>query len=59
MVDVENEREKLSRERSKAELSLKQVLGKLGNDKFLAKAPEAVVAKEKEKKETGKRKEKA
>ena len=50
LVDVEGEREKLSRERSKVEASLKQVMGKLGNDKFLAKAPEAIVAKEKEKK---------
>jgi valyl-tRNA synthetase len=50
LVNVEGEREKLSRERSKVEASLKQVMGKLGNDKFLAKAPEAIVAKEKEKK---------
>ncbi len=51
LVDVANEREKLSRERNKVEASLNQVLGKLGNRTFLAKAPDAVVAKEKEKKD--------
>ena len=56
-IDVErqdwNELAKLGRDRAKVEVSLKQVNGKLGNEKFLANAPEAVVAKEKGKKATG------
>ncbi|THB73759.1 MAG: valine--tRNA ligase [Desulfobulbaceae bacterium] len=51
LIDVENELEKLARERGKVEKSLQQVNGKLTNQKFLANAPDAVVAKEKEKKE--------
>ncbi len=51
LVDVAAELEKLGRERKKVEARLKQVDGKLGNSKFLAKAPEPVVAKEREKKE--------
>ena len=49
LVDVDGEREKLERERTKAEASLKQVRSKLGNENFLAKAPEAIVAKERTK----------
>ncbi|CAG36525.1 valine--tRNA ligase [Desulfotalea psychrophila] len=45
LVDIEAELEKLSRERKKVEAKLKQINGKLGNAKFLAGAPEAVVAK--------------
>jgi valyl-tRNA synthetase len=51
LVDVDSELAKLGRDRAKAEASLKQVNGKLGNGKFLANAPEAVVAKEQGKKE--------
>jgi valyl-tRNA synthetase len=51
LVDVDSELAKLGRDRAKAEASLKQVNGKLGNEKFLANAPEAVVAKEQGKKE--------
>ncbi|KAB2890944.1 MAG: valine--tRNA ligase [Desulfobulbaceae bacterium] len=51
LVDVAAELEKLSREREKTEAKLKQVAGKLGNEKFLANAPADVVAGEKEKKE--------
>jgi len=51
MVDVAAELEKLARERKKVEAKLKQVNGKLGNEKFLANAPDAVVAKVKEEKE--------
>ncbi|MFW2365294.1 MAG: valine--tRNA ligase [Desulforhopalus sp.] len=50
LVDVENELAKLNRERKKVETKLKQVNGKLSNDKFLANAPDSVVAKEQEKK---------
>ena len=51
LIDVDSELEKLGRERAKVETSLKQVNGKLGNEKFLANAPDAVVSKEKDKKE--------
>ncbi len=47
LVDVEKEREKLERERNKIEKSLKQINGKLGNEKFLANAPAEIVEKEK------------
>jgi len=50
LVDVENELAKLMRERKKVEDKLRQVNGKLANKKFLANAPDEVVAKEKEKK---------
>jgi valyl-tRNA synthetase len=49
LIDVEAELEKLDREKSKIEKELQRVNGKLSNDKFLNNAPEAVVAKEKEK----------
>ncbi len=52
LVDVDNELEKLSRERKKVEAKLKQVNGKLTNEKFLANAPESIVNKEKEKKKS-------
>ncbi len=51
LVDVDSELAKLGRDRDKVESSLKQVNGKLSNEKFLANAPAAVVAKEKGKKE--------
>ncbi len=51
LIDVAAELEKLSRERKKAEGKLKQINGKLGNQKFLANAPEAVVTKVQEEKE--------
>jgi valyl-tRNA synthetase len=50
LVDVENEMAKLMRERKKVEAKLGQVNGKLTNKKFLANAPDEVVAKEQEKK---------
>ena len=50
LVDVESELGKLDRERKKVEVKLAQVNGKLKNEKFLANAPEQVVAKEQEKK---------
>lgn len=50
LVDVAAELEKLGREREKTEIKLKQVNGKLSNDKFLANAPADVVAQEQEKK---------
>ena len=50
LVDVESELAKLMRERKKVEAKLGQVNGKLANKKFLANAPDEVVAKEQEKK---------
>ena len=50
LVDIENELAKLRRERKKMEAKLKQVNGKLSNEKFLANAPDSVVIKEQEKK---------
>ncbi|MEN8135677.1 MAG: valine--tRNA ligase [Thermodesulfobacteriota bacterium] len=49
LVDVEKETAKLDREKGKLLKSLKQTEGKLANDKFLANAPDEVIAKEKEK----------
>jgi valyl-tRNA synthetase len=51
LVNVAAELEKLARERKKVEIKLKQVNGKLGNEKFLQNAPDDVVEKEKEKKQ--------
>ena len=50
LVDVASELAKLLRERKKVEAKLGQVNGKLSNKKFLANAPDEVVAKEQEKK---------
>jgi valyl-tRNA synthetase len=49
LVDIEKESAKLNRDKGKLLKSLKQTEGKLGNDKFLANAPDEVIAKEKEK----------
>ncbi|MEE4166232.1 MAG: valine--tRNA ligase, partial [Desulfocapsaceae bacterium] len=51
LIDIDSELEKLGREKAKVEAGLKQVNGKLNNKKFLANAPDAVVAKERGKKE--------
>ncbi len=50
LVDVVSELAKLMRERKKVEAKLGQVNGKLSNKKFIANAPDDVVAKEQEKK---------
>ena len=49
LIDVDAERQRLEKNRAKAEGDCKRVAGKLANEKFLAKAPAAVVAKEKAK----------
>ncbi len=49
LIDVEGELEKLAREHKKIDKELLRVVGKLRNQKFLANAPAAVVAKEKDK----------
>ncbi len=51
IIDFDLETARLTKELGKAEKELAQVEKKLANEKFLAKAPEAVVAKEKGKQE--------
>jgi len=46
LIDVEAERKRLEKNRTRVSSGLDRVQGKLGNDKFLANAPDAVVAKE-------------
>jgi valyl-tRNA synthetase len=52
VVDLDQEIAKLTREKEKETVNLKKVQAKLGNQKFLDKAPDAIVNKEKNK-ETG------
>lgn len=52
LVDIDAEIAKLDKERGKMENELAKVTGKLSNAKFMDKAPEQVVTKEKEKQET-------
>ena len=49
MIDTAAELEKLARERGKIEEKLKQIEGKLANQKFLANAPAEIVQKEQDK----------
>ena len=49
MVDFEAERARLTADLKKLEGEIKRCEGKLSNESFVAKAPEAVVAQEKEK----------
>ncbi|MGI6656236.1 MAG: valine--tRNA ligase [Desulfobulbus sp.] len=49
LIDVEGELEKLAREKGKLDKELERIVAKLGNEKFLRNAPEAVVTKEREK----------
>ena len=49
LVDVAKEIERIGKELEKAQKFLKSIEGKLSNEKFVSKAPEAVVAAEKEK----------
>ncbi|MEG1684158.1 MAG: class I tRNA ligase family protein, partial [Oscillospiraceae bacterium] len=51
LVDFQQERERIARDREKALHGLELVENKLQNEKFMAKAPEAVVAVEREKAE--------
>ncbi len=51
IIDVDAERSRLAKEISKLEAGLNAVSSKLGNAKFVANAPDAVVNKEKEKQE--------
>ena len=49
LVDLDKERERINREIGKAEADLAKIEGKLNNEKFISKAPENVVAQEREK----------
>lgn len=51
LIDVDAERTRLNKEIEKLEKGQKSVLGKLNNAKFVDNAPDAVVAKEREKAE--------
>ena len=51
LVDISAERERIAKEREKAENGLRIVEQKLANEKFVSRAPEAVVNAEKEKAE--------
>jgi valyl-tRNA synthetase len=47
LIDVQAELERLGKQLEKAQKLAQQKQAKLGNEKFVANAPEAVVAKEK------------
>ena len=48
LVDIQAELERINKEKEKAENGLRIVMQKLNNEKFVSKAPEAVVNAEKE-----------
>ena len=48
LVDFEAERKRLLKEREACEKKLSQINGKLSNEGFLSKAPEAVIEKQKQ-----------
>ncbi len=49
LIDVAAEKERLAKEISRLDNELSRLSGKLGNESFIANAPEAVVAKERQK----------
>ena len=49
LVDIQAELDRINKEIEKAKNGLRIVEGKLNNEKFVSKAPESVVAAEKEK----------
>ena len=51
MIDFSTEKARLDKELAKAEADIKRVDAKLGNEKFVANAPEEIVEEEKEKRE--------
>jgi valyl-tRNA synthetase len=48
LIDVAAEHERLQKQLDRAAVNLQKIDGKLANDKFVARAPEAVVAKERQ-----------
>jgi valyl-tRNA synthetase len=51
VIDFAAERTRLEKELAKADADIKRVDAKLGNEKFVANAPEEIVEEEKEKRE--------
>jgi valyl-tRNA synthetase len=51
VIDLSAERARLAKEMAKADADIKRADGKLGNEKFVANAPEEVVEEEKQKRE--------
>ncbi len=51
VIDLSAEKARLDKELAKAEADIKRVNAKLGNEKFVANAPEEIVEEEKEKRE--------
>ena len=51
VIDLAAERARLEKEMSKVEADIKRVDAKLGNEKFVANAPDEIVEEEKEKRE--------
>jgi valyl-tRNA synthetase len=51
VIDLSAEKTRLEKEAAKAEADIKRVDAKLGNEKFVANAPEEIVEEEKEKRE--------
>ena len=50
LVDLEKEKERINKELANAEKQLQAQIGKLSNQNFVTRAPEAVVNAEREKK---------
>ena len=59
LIDADKEKERIEKEKGQMQKEIARLEGKLSNQGFLAKAPEAVVAKEKEKLEEYKQKQQA
>ena len=49
LIDVQAERDRIEKELDKSNKDKQRIEGKLGNENFVAKAPEEVVAKERAK----------
>ena len=49
LIDIDKELERLSKEKERLEGEMKRVNGKLANEEFVKKAPEKVIAAEREK----------
>ncbi len=52
VVDLDAERARLDKEIDKVKVEIAKVVAKLGNDDFLARAPEEIVAEHEERRET-------